>query len=116
MSTVMKKGKLVPVPHYAGDTPNDLAYRLIQKERGNNKHIKLPNWADDFVEVLEEDYFEKYVSYMGNIYEIVEEEIRELYEMKENGNGELEYTVKYNDIAIVHSEVLRELIEETVGV
>lgn len=115
MSTVMKQGKLIPVHYYAGDTADSVACRLIQKERGNIKHIKLPTWADSYVDVLEEEYFEKYVVWQGNIFEIEEEEIRELYDMKENDEGELEYTVKYNDTAIAHAEVLKELIEETVG-
>jgi len=116
MSRVLKKGKLIPVPYGDDKTLNDVAYRLLVdnafKNTGKTKSLKLPRDYKNFVELLEERLFEEYLVYGCYIYQIEEEEIRELFEMEENANGEYEFTVEYNDGGISHPDLLKELLKE----
>lgn len=111
MSQVLKKGTLTEVFHSGLETTEDICKRLLQANRRGNKPVKLPKEYDNYIELFEEELFEQYIFVNGTIYEIDEVEVREIFEAKQNGNGQYEYTVKYNDCGMAHPEAIREAVE-----
>lgn len=103
--TVHYKGKIKLVEKIGNETLEDVCKRVCIA----NNITELPEYYDEWREVIFDDLYDKYVDFNNNLYEIIEnKEIGDfdIFDMHENTDGTYDFDVMFYNGGCCLSEAL----------